>query len=708
MRNTLRWGRLGRLILPACTLAVLAACGDDRGAVGEPVFAVDPSSLSFSAGSLGTTESQFIEISNAADEGQGDLVLRSLSIVAPQSGDLDWCGGDDCAVFQVLDFETGENFAGEVFLAPGERRTYEVRYYSQTTDTVTGELRFQTNARQTNRGEVEDGIGTVTLSAAALEGRLFVSPDPINFGRVPAEANEEVCIDVSVSNIGNANLGLTNYDLVGGAGQFRIDDGGDFGSLLAAAGGETLVLGPGDEILVPMCFLPQDNDTAQASFLVDLVGGTRENIDVIGNGAEPCLDISFENGYDFGLVPANETRSTAFTITNCAPIQNGETLVVDTLELMDDDEFSPLSYGLANVPQLNIELEPGESTAFEVQCTPEEVDVIYQGALLVESNDSLKPSLEIPLNCTGSDLTPPECVVECRITGTDAWQRELLVQPLDTIECTAQRSTDADGYIISWEWDTEVRPGGSVTQFSPRAAETSSLFVDFSGRYEVSAVCTDDTGLTNTIPCDSDGDRVPDPAGCERAGIECPESGGTFDFSACDAARTDKVTVLARPDDDIQVELAWSTPADADETDVGFNAGSDVDLHVLHPNGCWNDPTWDCYFGNTAANWGDVGSREDDAELDRDDTDGAGPETISIDSPEDGATYRIGVHYYNDHRYGTSYASVRVYVFGILQAEYLDQELPATDYWWEVATVSWPSGAVTPIGNVFPSEPPCN
>jgi hypothetical protein len=150
----------------------------------------------------------------------------------------------------------------------------------------------------------------------------------------------------------------------------------------------------------------------------------------------------------------------------------------------------------------------------------------------------------------------------------------------------------------------------------------------------------------------------------------------------------------------------WRTPGDPDETDVGFNAGSDVDLHVLHPNGCWNDTTWDCFFNNTNADWGIRGSDDGDAALEIDDTDGAGPEIISVSRPES-LSYRVGVHYYDDHGYGVSFASIRIYVFGILAAEFLDQELVGTDYWWEVATIEWPSGTVTPIDRVFNAEPPC-
>ena len=266
--------------------------------------------------------------------------------------------------------------------------------------------------------------------------------------------------------------------------------------------------------------------------------------------------------------------------------------------------------------------------------------MIYTGQLSVDSNDGVSPALDIPINCTGSDLVPPQAVCACRIQGTDAYLNELTVRPLDVIECTAAQSTDADGFIINWEWFVDERPSGSSAIFQPSNAETTEYFVDATGRFELSCAVTDDAGLISNVACDTNGDRIPD---SERG-----------------EPRTDRVVVVSRPEDDLQIELS-TTPADPDETDEGFGFGADVDLHVLHPNGCWEDRTWDCHYRNDLANWGDSSRSDDDAELDRDDTDGAGPEVISIDQPED-VTYRVAVHYYNDHGYGLSLANVSIVV----------------------------------------------
>ena len=111
----------------------------------------------------------------------------------------------------------------------------------------------------------------------------------------------------------------------------------------------------------------------------------------------------------------------------------------------------------------------------------------------------------------------------------------------------------------------------------------------------------------------------------------------------------------------------------------------------------WFHELFDCYSINPHPNWGSFDPAiRDDPSLDRDDNDGAGPENISLDWPEQGMTYRVGVHYWNDHGYGRSYATVRVYLYSSLIFERPDVLLHNKDM-WEVCTIHWPSGKVLPV-----------
>ena len=92
----------------------------------------------------------------------------------------------------------------------------------------------------------------------------------------------------------------------------------------------------------------------------------------------------------------------------------------------------------------------------------------------------------------------------------------------------------------------------------------------------------------------------------------------------------------------------------------------------------------------------------DDPSLDIDDTNGAGPENIYLDNPEDtarlGGPYRVGAHYFRSTvsnfgggRYGVSTATVRVYLMGELEYEG-EMLLQDTNDFWEVGSIVWSEG----------------
>lgn len=163
------------------------------------------------------------------------------------------------------------------------------------------------------------------------------------------------------------------------------------------------------------------------------------------------------------------------------------------------------------------------------------------------------------------------------------------------------------------------------------------------------------------------------------------------------------------PDEAIHVELLWHNPEDPDETDTGPEAGADMDLHFKHPwaagpdldgdgeSDGWFDIPFDAFWFNAHPNWGSYDPAiDDDPGLDRDDTDGAGPENINIDIPEGNVTYVAGVHYWNDHGYGPALTRVRVFIYGKLIYEANNVLLNHSDM-WEVCTIEWPSGKVKAI-----------
>lgn len=82
---------------------------------------------------------------------------------------------------------------------------------------------------------------------------------------------------------------------------------------------------------------------------------------------------------------------------------------------------------------------------------------------------------------------------------------------------------------------------------------------------------------------------------------------------------------------DVVIELTWHNPDDPDESD---DVGADVDLHLVKMGpGKWFDTVWDIYFRNPNNRnepgdlWG-----EEDPRLSLDDSNGAGPERIVMES----------------------------------------------------------------------------
>jgi hypothetical protein len=134
----------------------------------------------------------------------------------------------------------------------------------------------------------------------------------------------------------------------------------------------------------------------------------------------------------------------------------------------------------------------------------------------------------------------------------------------------------------------------------------------------------------------------------------------------------------------LRIELTWDTTAD-------------LDLHLLHPNGDWNEAPWDCYWANRNPNWG-LPFSSDDPELEVDDIDGFGPEVITLPRLEH-VTYQVGVLSFSGARDVTTTATVRVFDENELVAE-ITTEFPGPRHFWTVAGVALGGSDIT----VTPSD----
>jgi hypothetical protein len=230
---------------------------------------------------------------------------------------------------------------------------------------------------------------------------------------------------------------------------------------------------------------------------------------------------------------------------------------------------------------------------------------------------------------------------------------------LDSIGCT----DPAGGTLECW-WSCNG-PEGDAGSFTPSAYfEKVAYPVDVVGDYELCLECESSSG---------------------GKGKEC-------------------LLLTVEPPNGCHVELTWDTPLDPDETDMCNGCGSDLDLHVRHPYATgWYDVYFDCFWMNANPQdprWCPHMSPVDPAmclpHLDRDDTNGGGPENFTYAEAEADRCYEVGVHYWDDHDFGASYATVKVWIDGALVYE---SEPPTTLKMfglWEVGTLCCAAGTFTP------------
>lgn len=242
----------------------------------------------------------------------------------------------------------------------------------------------------------------------------------------------------------------------------------------------------------------------------------------------------------------------------------------------------------------------------------------FNGALTIDSFDPDEGKIEVPLVVRGAES--PTCVARVsRINNVPNNSASPEVEPLDDVELSASESSAAvaGGRITGWQWDLIGQPPESSARLSTPTAETTRFNfssgagtvsgLDVAGTFLVGLIVTDDSGLSST---------------------QCT------------------IALNAVPQGGLNVQLTWDAP------------DGDVDLHLVRNGTAWCQADNDCYFGNNNTAWG--------ATLDIDDTNGFGPETISIDSLQDGS-YTIGVGVYGAGR--PTNATVRVFISGQLALE---------------------------------------
>jgi hypothetical protein len=361
----------------------------------------------------------------------------------------------------------------------------------------------------------------------------------------------------------------------------------------------------------------------------------------------PCIAVS-PTTVDFGSKLVAKSATLEVEILSCgdAPLE------VTGLRLMEDGEVPDLAlspdFGLdlsategftgadwsalrapADAP---LTLPAGGSRTVRVTYFPDEVNPVDSATgepvpdrqvIQLLSNGS--PSeLQVEVTGLGVDLPCPTAVIQVS-EGHD-------VAPHTKLHLIGSQSFAAPGGVSKFEW-TVLQPPGSHSVFLPSASAPDPTFeATVAGSYYFSLRVWDDDGVESCWPAEFQVDVTPAEA--------------------------------------IFVELLWETPGDPNPTNEGPGAGADLDVHLLHPDAAgldvdgdgapdgYFDPLYDCSWANPQPDWGAADPpAADDPELERDDTDGMGPEALLLRVPEDDRVYRVGVHSWDDHGFGASLAT---------------------------------------------------
>ena len=511
-------------------------------------------------------------------------------------------------------------------------------------------------------------------------------PENVEFGQV--EPDTSVCKDFKIVNTGDAVLEVKKIDFLADS-VFLLKTKLNDGTATEFKPGEPILFDPALTVDqssshdMTVCFAPKDPNKKQGALTFITNDPNPDNggqVPILANAKVPCMQLDPLPKLSFGGVKLGEPAVREVRIKACG----GADLIVNRVEFGDagnSSEFS-LKFDKTAAKYAGVDAKAGPSkdaplvipvndeAVFEVVYTPEDesqndpdtggkkldtAEVKVTSNAFQAKNTLLCDGLGVTSTCPSAKVSIKE-------------GEEVIPQTVLHLKSEGS-SASGGGSIKKYKW-TAKQPGGSNQVFVPGSAFPNPTFTaNAAGEYEF-----------------------------------CVEVWDQNDEKSCAPAC---VTVLVIPEEAIHVELLWNTPADPDQTDTGPAAGADMDLHFAHylasgpdidcdgKGDPWFSNPFDTFWFNANPNWGNANPTvPDDPSLDLDDTDGAGPENLNLSDPEGTiakpAFYHVGVHYWNDHGFGASEATVNVYIFGVLAVQIDKIPMDVLDMWY-VGKIHWPN-----------------
>lgn len=550
--------------------------------------------------------------------------------------------------------------------------------------------------------DVEPGAPNPEPAAEPPSPCLSTDPTLLDLG--PVGAGGTGAGTVHVRNACDAAIPLTGVLLTGSRG-FAVAAGAALVPAIPAASRrvvdlpEPTVVPGGGSVPFSVSYAPEDpfEATARLVFVAGGTGGTDAaadpEVDLLANAGDPwpCAASFPKEVVSFGGVPWGESSTPrAVYVSNCGP-----------------GPLSLLGWSVAGDPTGSFAVEAAETrvvppgSKIPDPASPSPLDI---APILV----TYTPASVSPLG-PGGEAVPHEATLEIAtdtfdgilrlaLTGTgvgDPCAQAVLgplpseVPPGTVVALDGAGSVGTQGAeIVAYHWSVAEEPEGSHALLLPDAgAPSPTVRLGVAGAYLLRLEVEDAYGLEACSPAEHEIEVVTGPG--------------------------------------LHVELTWTTDGDADPADVGLDAGTDLDLHVLHPHAVgmdvdgdeapdgWFDKPFDVFWSNAAPAWPNDPAPPAGEGADPppsavhgpyDDRDGTGPEYVHVPVPEAGRVFCAGVHFWSDHGFGPSTARVRFFLDGLLLAPPVSREL-FDGQLWSVACAGVPGGDISPGKGVVETLP---
>lgn len=462
---------------------------------------------------------------------------------------------------------------------------------------------------------------------------IAVDPLDLDFGDLAVLNTRE--LSVVARSIGRAPVSIDTL---------RIEEPG-VPFEVAPLQGRTIPIESGSQQSIPVRFTPTDEACYQATLYLhnddDDLPDRDVRVPLKGCGkTKACITVS--PGLAFGIVCESTGAVQRFTVkAGCT----ADLIVKDIrFEPGSSDAFSFL--GNTTIGPEGLPVPLGKEMVLTVIFQPKPGGpVTHSGTIVIASTDPANPVVKIPVTATVNRAPVP--VVK----------KPANAAPGQTVTFDGSESADPDGHLpLACTWKVVNRPLSSGAAPRPTTGMTTQVTLDWPGEYLVELTCTDTLGCRSSAPGSAE--------------------------------------IVARPSQDLYVELVWNHDT------------TDLDLHFLAPGGTFQGVK-DCWYGNPKPDFGIQGDPADDPSLDRDDLEGFGPEIVGYAKPPQAtAKYTIVVHFIKtngahlpDPAKAQTEGTVRIYEFGVIKAEF-KQVLDKAGLKWTVGTVEWPSGAIQKDGTV--------